>query len=144
MELRSHTYKIQRFWLQGDNACEVKAFALASAAEEFRYVNTDSGLPTDLRHLFLRRARSGEVALSSIFYMWEELAQNANADAYDTSLRWIANHPWLQAVTLEQALVDERLANSLSYADLYPTNAPMAHDWVHHVPLIGYLNHPKR
>ena len=138
--LGSEAYKIQRFWLQGDNACEVKAFALASAAEEFRYVNTDSGLPTDLRHLFLRRARSGEVALSSIFYMWEELAQNANADAYDTSLRWIANHPWLQAVTLEQALVDERLANSLSYADLYPTNAPMAHDWVHHACNTNYAN----
>ena len=140
--LGADAYKLQRFWLQGDNAREMKAFALSSAAEEFRYVNTDSGLPADLRHLFLRRARSGEVALSAIFYMWEELAQNSNADAYDTNLRWIANHPWLQAVTLDRAFYDSRLSdsNNLSYSDLYPTNAPMAHDWVHHACNTNYAN----
>jgi len=141
--LGSDAYKIQRFWLKGgSDDCEMKAFVLSSAAEEFRYVNTDNGLPADLRHLFLRRARSGEVALSSIFYMWEELAQNANADAYDTSLRWIANHPWLQVVTLDQALVDGRLSadDNLVKSDLWATNAPMAHDWVHHACNEDYAN----
>jgi glycosidase len=136
-------YKLQRYWL-ADQGKEMKAFVLSTAANDSRYVNTDGGLPTDLRHLFLRRARSGQAAISSIFYMWEELAGNANADAYDRNLRWIANHPWIQVVTLDRALEDPSVTNNMFYPDgshNFTAETPLeAHDWVHHACNENYGN----
>lgn len=142
--LGNDAYKLQRFWLadadQEDK--EMFAFALSTAANNFRYANTDSGLPVDLRHLFLRRALTGEAALSSIFYMWEDFASKANADAYDLSLRWIANHPWIQVVTLDQALDDPVLNHSdnWSYGDLGMANGMAMQDWVNHACNGSYDN----
>ena len=132
--LGNDAYKIQRFWINtsGDDWTSVDAFALSTAANNFRYANTDRGLPTDLRHLFLRRARTGEAAISSIFYMWEDFANSANADGYDLNLRWIANHPWIQVVTLDEALVDDKLANNVASGNLGITNGMAMQDWVHH------------
>ncbi|MBR4189638.1 MAG: hypothetical protein IKQ55_06720 [Kiritimatiellae bacterium] len=136
-------YKLQRYWL-ADQGKEMKAFVLSTAANDSRYANTDGGLPTDLRHLFLRRARSGQAAISALFYMWEELAGNANADAYDRNLRWIANHPWIQVVTLDRALEDPSVTNNMFYPDgahNFTAATPLeAHDWVHHACNENYGN----
>ena len=142
--LGNDAYKLQRFWLMDseEEDKEMFAFALSTAANDFRYVNTDSGLPTDLRHLFLRRALTGEAAISSIFYMWENFAETQNADAYDKSLRWIANHPWIQVVTLDQAFADPVLINptNWSYGDLSRENGMAMQDWVNHACNGNYDN----
>jgi hypothetical protein len=142
--LSSPGYKIQDFWIDrgGDRWVNAKAFVLSTAVDEFRYANTDGGLPVDLRRLFLRRARSGDAALSTIFYMWEELKDGKNADAYDRNLRWIANHPWTQVVALEDALGDGSLVQGgdrhrISDAASLPLEA---HDWVHHACNENYDN----
>ncbi|MBR6022546.1 MAG: hypothetical protein IK066_09045 [Kiritimatiellae bacterium] len=140
--LGNDAYKIQRYWIEhspGQWTSE-DAFALSSAANDFRYANTDSGLASDLRRLFLRRARTGEAAISSIFYMWEDFAGTENADAYDRSLRWIANHPWIQVVTLDQALDDETLSGNVASRNLYATNGMAMQDWVHHACNGNYDN----
>ena len=133
--LGNDAYKIQRFWAYGSDPArgeEIKAFVLSSAADQFRFANTDSGLSSDLRHLFLRRARTGDAAISSIFYRWEDFTSSENADGYDLNLRWIANHPWIQVVTLDRALADETLSSALVYNDLCATNGMGMQDWVHH------------
>ena len=133
--LGDDSYKIQRYWAydtDSEQGQEIKAFVLSSSAEQFRFDNTDSGLSSDLRHLFLRRARSGGTAISSIFYRWEDFTSTENANGYDHNLRWIANHPWIQVVTLEDALVDPGLSNELVYKDICATNGMGMQDWVHH------------
>ena len=140
--LGNDAYKIQRYWIEhspGQWTSE-DAFVLSSAASDFRYANTDGGLASDLRRLFLRRARTGEAAISSIFYMWEDFASSENADAYDRSLRWIANHPWIQVVTLDQALDDETLSGNVASRNLYTTNGMAMQDWVHHACNGSYDN----
>ena len=141
--LSSPGYKMQNFWIHrgGDSWVNTRAFVLTTAVDEFRYLNTDNGLPSDLRHLFLRRARSGEPALSSIFYMWEELKEGKNADAYDRNLRWIANHPWTRVVALEDVLDDGNLLRSDDIRLPDPSVLPLeAHDWVHHASNENYDN----
>ena len=133
--LGNDAYNIHRYWAYEDNASdgkEMKAFILSSAADQFRFANTDSGLSSDLRHLFLRRARTGEAAISSIFYRWEDFTSSENANGYDKNLRWIANHPWVQVVTLDEALADTSLSEHLVYKDLCVTNGMAMQDWVHH------------
>ncbi|MBR3584321.1 MAG: hypothetical protein IKO01_12875 [Kiritimatiellae bacterium] len=141
--LSSPGYKIQDFWIDrgGNRWVNTRAFVLTTAVDEFRYLNTDNGLPSDLRHLFLRRARSGEAALSSIFYMWEELKEGKNADAYDRNLRWIANHPWTRVVALEDVLDDGNLLRGDDIRLPDPSVLPLeAHDWVHHASNENYDN----
>ena len=133
--LGDDAYKIQRYWAYDTDSSqgeEIKAFVLSSAAEQFRFDNTDSGLSSDLRHLFLRRARSGGTVISSIFYRWEDFTSGENADGYDHNLRWIANHPWIQVVTLEDSLVHPALSSELVYKDICATNGMGMQDWVHH------------
>ena len=143
--LGSDAYKIQRYWAYGTDSTqgeEIKAFVLSSAADQFRFANTDSGFPVDLRHLFLRRARSSDkdVAISSLFYRWEDFTGTENSDNYDRNIRWIANHPWIQVVTLDKALEDEKLSNNLVWKDVCATNGMGMQDWVHHACNEDYDN----
>lgn len=134
--LGNNAYKINRLWLgDADPWPSIDAFIIATAANNYRYVNTDSGLPTELRQLFNRRARSGADQISTIFYMWEDLSATANADAYDANLRWMANHPWIQVIALDEALDGEAVER-----DLVATNAIQSQDWVHHASNEDYDN----
>jgi len=135
--LGNNAYKLNRIYLEmpsGDWP-SIDAFVIATAANNYRYVNSDGGLPTELRRLFNRRARSGADQISTIFYMWEDLSANANADAYDANLRWMANHPWIQVVALDEAL-DGEIANR----DLTAAAGAQAQDWVHHAANRNYDN----
>ncbi|MDR0993830.1 MAG: hypothetical protein LBN38_04600 [Verrucomicrobiota bacterium] len=135
--LGNNAYKLNRLWLEspGGNWPSIKAFVIANAADSFRYVNTDSGLPRDLRRLFNRRARSGGDQVSTIFYMWEELAQSNMADAYDKNLRWMANHPWIQLVALDDVLDGETVDHDVTSAQ-----SLQAHDWIQHASNENYDN----
>ena len=135
--LGNNAYKINRIYLEmpsGDWP-SIDAFVIATAANNYRYVNSDGGLPTELRRLFNRRARSGAGQISTLFYMWEDLSANANADAYDRNLRWMANHPWIQVVALDEALDGETVNRDLRAAD-----GSQAQDWVHHAANRSYDN----
>ena len=130
--LADNGYKLQRFWLEnpsGGDWDSLDAFPISTSAAGYRYAATDSGLSTELRQLFLRRARSGQALVSTLFYNWEDFASAANADAYDFSLRWIANHPWIQVVTLDETL-DSGIA--VAENDLTAAKGQSMQDWVNH------------
>lgn len=139
--LGSDAYKINRLWVEpaaGGDWPKVDAFVISSAADDFRYANTDSGLPTDLRQLFWRRASAGDGQVSSIFYRWEDLASTENADAYDRNLRWIANHPWIQVVAMEDLLDDDSVGRAEK--DIRRSTKMQMQDWVNHACNESYDN----
>ncbi len=83
----------------------ITTFAINNNASDFRFQNNDKGLVMALRRLFSRKARSGEKdQVVTLFSNWEDFGNKANADAYDTNMRWIANHPWIQVTTPEAIL----------------------------------------
>lgn len=83
---------------------EVETFAINNGASDFRFSTDDNGLDMSLRALFNRKARGAQDQVVTWFGNWEEYANNAKSDAYDRNIRWIANHPWIQMVALEQIL----------------------------------------
>jgi hypothetical protein len=82
----------------------VTTFAINNGACDFRFDNDDNGLSLPLRRLFNRKARSDQDQVVTIFSNWEDFGNKVQADAYDVNLAWIANHPWVQVVTLEDVL----------------------------------------
>jgi len=83
---------------------EVNTFAINNGASDFRFDNNDSGLSMPLRRLFNRKGLSDQDQVTILFSNWEDFTSKLVADAYDVNMRWIANHPWIQIVTLEDIL----------------------------------------
>lgn len=80
----------------------VGLFPIHDFASTFRFQNEDSGLNISLRELLSRRARSDtQDQVLSLLSDWEDFRTVAQADAYDLNLRWIANRPWIELVTLD-------------------------------------------
>src|SRR6202011_435445 len=73
----------------------------------------DNGLPILLRQLLSRKVRNGQQDQVITFVnQWEDFAIQANADAYDKNIRWLANHPWIQIVTPDQIASNQVAFNS--------------------------------
>ncbi|HEY8240167.1 MAG TPA: hypothetical protein VIH35_01910, partial [Kiritimatiellia bacterium] len=71
-------------------------------ASNYRFQNNDSGLNMPLRGLFNRKARAGaQDQVVTLLSNWEDFGSTTQADAYDKNIRWIANHPWVQLVALD-------------------------------------------
>jgi len=86
----------------------VKCFVINDQASTYRFQNADKGLPTPLRELFSRKARSGtQDQLVILYSSWDDFTSKANADAYGTNLRWMASRPWTQIVTPAQIANNE-------------------------------------
>ncbi len=86
----------------------IKLFPLNDFSSSFRFQNQDNGLNFPLRELLSRRARSGtQDQLLVLFSDWEDFGNKANADAYDKNLRWLANRPWIEIVTLDDIAQDQ-------------------------------------
>ncbi len=123
----------------------VNCFVINNAANDYRYVNDDSGLPVSLRELFSRRARSGnQNQVATIFCMWEEFGTLSQADAYDKNVRWMANHPWMQLVSLEdiaQGNVALPWGQTWAPIDRGDTaGTKQSHDWINHATDSDYDN----
>ncbi len=85
----------------------IKTFILNNDASNYRFQNNDKGLNMPLRGIFNRRARAGsQDQVLVIFSNWEDFRSKENADAYDRNLRWIANHPWIEIVALDDILAN--------------------------------------
>lgn len=81
----------------------VKCFAINDGPTSYRFSNSDGGLPTALRSLYSRKARAGsQDQVITLFSNWEDFGVKAQADAYDRNVRWMANHPWVALVGLDQ------------------------------------------
>jgi hypothetical protein len=82
----------------------IQAFAINNGASDFRFDNDDKGLSMALRRLFNRKARGDQDQVVTLFSNREDFGNKVQADAYDANVRWIANHPWIRMVQLEDVL----------------------------------------
>ncbi len=123
----------------------VNCFVINNAANDYRFRNEDNGLATPLRELFNRRARSGQQdQVATIFCMWEEFSNLSQADAYDLNVRWLANHPWMQLVSLEDiAAGNVSLPWGQTWTPIDRGNTAstkQSHDWINHATGENYDN----
>jgi len=123
----------------------VDCFVINNSANNYRFVNEDSGLGIPLRELFSRRARSErQDQVATIFTMWEEFSTLTQADAYDLNLRWYANHPWTQLVSLEDIAAGNVSLPSGQTWDPIDRGATAgskeSHDWINHATDENYDN----
>lgn len=124
---------------------DVNCFVINNAADGYRFATHDSGLAMPMRELFSRRARSGrQDQVSSIFCMWEDFNNAAQADAYDVNLRWLANRPWMQLVSLEDIAagnVSLPWGQSWEPIDRGATaGTKQSHNWINHANNENYDN----
>ena len=90
----------------------VSCFVINDDADQWKFANTDGGLWVWTRRDLVRRALDpDQEQLTLVFDDWEAFAGRSftsfgvgsdNPDNYERTVRWLANHPWVQVVTLEE------------------------------------------
>lgn len=90
----------------------VNCFLINDDADQKKFWNTDGGAHLDTRRMLLEKALDGDQQqLTLVFDDWEAYAGrsftsfgvgNDNPDNYHRHVRWLANHPWIQMVTLDE------------------------------------------
>ncbi len=103
--LSKRGYKIQR--ING-----VQCFLINEEPDRAKFTVTDDGAFRDTRALLLGKAMDpDQEQIVIVFDDWEAYAGrsftsfgigNDNPDNYHLSTRWLANHPWVQIVTLDE------------------------------------------
>ena len=90
----------------------VTCFMINDEDDQWKFANSDGGLWLWSRRRLLEKALDpDQEQLTLVFDDWEAFSGrsftsfgrgNDNPDNYERGLRWIANHPWIQTVTLEE------------------------------------------
>lgn len=103
--LSNNGYKINR--ING-----VNCFLINDEPDQVKFAVTDGGAYRDTRALLLGKAMDpDQEQVVIVFDDWEAYAGrsftsfgvgNDNPDNYNTNIRWLANHPWIQVVTLDE------------------------------------------
>ena len=71
-------------------------------ASSFVFTNQGNGLNMPLREMLSRRARSeNQSQIVCILSDFDNFLEGTNADGYDRNIRWLANRPWIELVSLE-------------------------------------------
>ena len=90
----------------------VYTFMINDREDQSKFGNNDGGMAMDTRYTLLEKARHGDYAqITIVFDDWEAFAGNSfassvpnnNADQWHNTLRWAANHQWIEIVNLESA-----------------------------------------
>ena len=126
----------------------VKCFVMNDGATLYRFTNTDNGLPTALRSLLSRKARSGtQDQVVTLLSNWEDFGSLTSANAYDQNMIWLANHPWIEVVSLEDIAAGridktwDGVGDAWYVEDRGSTDrAKVANDWLHHATETNYDN----
>ncbi|MCB1101827.1 MAG: hypothetical protein KDL10_05665, partial [Kiritimatiellae bacterium] len=88
----------------------VYTFMINDREDQSKFGNDDDGMMKDTRYTLLQKALSPDASqLTLVFDDWEAFAGNSfaspdpngNADQIHRTLRWAANHPWIQFVNLK-------------------------------------------
>lgn len=123
----------------------VSCFVINDDADQWKFANTDGGLWVWTRRDLVRKALDADQEqLTLVFDDWEAFSGrsftsfgvgNDNPDNYERTLRWLANHPWIQVVTLEEvAAWGWREVDRGHRADL-----PLeTYDWLRHATQESY------
>jgi hypothetical protein len=88
----------------------VYCFMINDREDQSKFGNSDGGMMHDTRYTLLNKAmQSDSSQITLVFDDWEAFAGNSfasgtpnnNADQWHNTLRWAANHPWIQLVNLK-------------------------------------------
>jgi hypothetical protein len=91
----------------------VLTFMINDREDNAKFGNDDGGMSRDTRHTLLMKALSPDYAqITIVFDDWEAFAGNSfasatpneNADQWHTTIRWAANHPWIEIVHLKDVV----------------------------------------
>ncbi len=125
----------------------INCFVINTIPTSYRFKNDDNGLAIALRSLFNRKARSSiQDQLVTIMYNWNEFGNKNDADAYDNIIRWIANHPWIKLVALENVAAGKVDISGDSTGDYWNTinrgdpTGKQAGNWLNHATQENYDN----
>lgn len=96
----------------------VYCFLINDMEDQYKFWPQDDGANQNWRYNLLYKAMdTDQEQLTLIFDDWEALAgysfgsgYNNNAIQYNTVMRWVANHPWIEVITLQEIL--ERATNA--------------------------------
>ena len=127
---------------------DVNCFVINNNVESYRYDMFDHGPAMALRNLFSRRSRSWyQDHTISMFYQWSDFTDAAKANDYDTMIRWVANHPWVQLVAYDDILAGSVAAvsgDNWNPVDRdgggYPSLSKDGNDWLNHATEGNYDN----
>ena len=121
----------------------VYCFMINDREDNSKFWMQDDGLRIDTRYTLLEKARSDDQKqITVIFDDWEAFAGrsftaqsgNNNYKLWNKTARWIANHPWIEVVTLKDALVnvlaDE--ANWVVNQGTVTNKEPSTYEWLRH------------
>jgi hypothetical protein len=90
----------------------VLTFMINDREDQSKFGNDDGGMMKDTRYTLLRKALSPDSAqITVVFDDWEAYAGNSfgqgannNADQFHATLRWAANHQWIEIVKLKDVV----------------------------------------
>jgi len=91
----------------------VYTFMINDREDQSKFGNDDKGMANDTRYTLLQKALDADSAqITIVFDDWEALAGNSfaspdpnnNADQIHRTLRWAANHPWIELKNLNEVL----------------------------------------
>lgn len=91
----------------------VLTFMINDREDNAKFGNDDGGMSRDTRYTLLNKALSPDSAqITIVFDDWEAYAGNSfasstpngNADQWHNTIRWAANHPWIQIVNLKDVV----------------------------------------
>jgi hypothetical protein len=91
----------------------VYCFMINDREDQEKFGNDGDGMQTATRYVLLQKALSADSSqLTLVFDDWEAFAGNSfasstpnnNADQWDRTIRWAANHPWIELVNLKDVL----------------------------------------
>lgn len=126
----------------------VDCFVINDFASDFLFEVHDKGLPFPLRNLAGKRARAGQQdQLLTLFKPLEAFGTVTKADAYETAVRWLANKPWIEVVSLDDVArgqVDlsqppDGMGDTFGRIDRGTPSLPkVAQDWVDHATRENY------
>ena len=87
----------------------VYTFMINDREDQSKFGNDDGGMALDTRYTLLDKAQGDYAQITITFDDWEALAGNSfasstpnnNASQIHNTLRWAANHPWIELVNLK-------------------------------------------
>ena len=126
----------------------VLCFMINDREDQAKFGNWDGGMSMDTRYTLLAKAMSPDSQqITVVFDDWEAFAGNSfasstpnnNADQWHTTLRWAANHPWIELVNLKDvttwAQADSRWVVDHGYVYNKPSQT---YEWLKHASEQSY------
>ena len=127
----------------------VLTFIINDREDQSKFGNDDGGMLKDTRYTLLQKALSTDYAqITIVFDDWEAYAGNSfgqgannNADQWHNTIRWAANHQWIDIVNLKDATTWAQADPNWVVDHGYVYDKPMqTYEWLKHASEQSYDN----